>query len=66
MLHHSTGSTSLRGRLQRFFYAFISEYILKLVKKDSFLALDNDKMPSLLLLSCKDHSMWKFDIFFSC
>lgn len=47
-----------------FFYAFISEYILKLVKKDSFLALDNDKMPALLLLSCKDHSMWKFDFFF--
>lgn len=48
-----------------FFYTFISEYILSQLKKDSFLALDNDKMPALLLLSCKDHSMWKFD-FFSC
>lgn len=33
VLHHSTGSTSLRGRLWRFFYAFISEHILSWLKK---------------------------------
>lgn len=54
---------SQRQALAFFLRLYIRTHF-KLVKKDSFLALDNDKMPALLLLSCKDHSMWKFDFFF--
>lgn len=64
MLHQQHRQHFSQRQALAFFLRLYIRTHFKLVKKDSFLALDNDKMPALLLLSCKDHSMWKFDFFF--